>query len=79
MGTTDSGRHDRRPQDRVACERRCRGGALGFTLPIGGFELEIEVEHGRPLRITEGAPGATSWAFKLRLGVAREPGGDSEK
>ena len=50
-------------------------GALGLTLPVGISKLEIEVEHRRPLRITEGASGATSWGGQAAVGrgVAGKP------
>ena len=43
-------------------------GGVGLHVTSRDFELEIKTGHRWALRITEGAPGATSWAFKLRLG-----------
>ena len=58
----------RAPATTAALTRSGSHAKGGLHLTSRDFELEIETEHRRALRITAGAPGATSWAFKLRLG-----------
>ena len=71
----DSGRHDRRPQERV----RAKGVAWGVGLDITswGFELEIKIKRRRSLRTIEGGSrrhGDRGSCWALPLLVAHEIG-----
>ena len=52
-------------------------GALGLTLPVGGFKLEIKIKRRRPLRTIEGGSrrhGDRGSCWALPLLVAHEIG-----
>ena len=53
--------------------RRCRG--VGLDVTSWGFELEIKIKRGRPLRIMEGLQAPRVGRSSCGWGVAGEPGG----